>query len=115
MDPCLAALGRHPASAVFIWNVAATSGPAQQLWQSLVGRLDSVIGHIVTAVDSADPEDIRISGRSRRQMLPYTGSPRHRAPGTVFELTTEELSQANAYEVADYESGGLLGLWWHLG
>ena len=59
MEPCLAALGRHPASAVFIWNVAATSGPAQQLWQSLVGRLDSVIGHIVTAVDSADPEDIR--------------------------------------------------------
>jgi hypothetical protein len=48
-------------------------------------------------------------------MLPYTGSPRHRAPGTVFELTTEELSQANTYEVADYESGGLLGLWWHLG
>ena len=57
----------------------------------------------MTAVDSADPEDIRISGRSRRQMLPYTGSPRHRAPGTVFELTTAELSQADAYEVAEYQ------------
>ena len=78
------------------------SGPAQ-LWQTLVGRPDSVIGYIVTALDNADPEVIMISGRSRHPIRPDTGSPRHRASGMVFELTAAELSQADAYEVAEYQ------------
>lgn len=62
-----------------------------------------MIGFIVTALESADPEVIRISGGLRHPIRPDTGSPRHRAPGTVFELTTAELSQADAYEVAEYQ------------
>lgn len=69
----------------------------------LIGRPDSVIGYIATVVEIDDPEVIRISGRSRHPMLRYTGSYRHQVPGTVFEISTEELSLADAYEVACYQ------------
>ena len=69
----------------------------------LSGRPDSVVGYIVTLVEIDDPDVIRISGRSRHPMLRTTGSYRHQVPGTVFEITTEELSLADAYEVACYQ------------
>lgn len=71
--------------------------------RTLTGQPDSIIGYIVAVIDIADPEMIRISGRSRHPILRYTGLARHHVPGTVFELSTAELRLADAYEVASYQ------------
>lgn len=79
----------------------------------LNGRADGIIGYIVTSCKIADPKVIEISGLAKHPMIRATGNVRHRVPGTVFQLTDEELSKADSYEVDAYvrvqaplESGG---------
>lgn len=71
--------------------------------RTLYGRPDGIIGYIVTALNITDPEVIQISGRATHPLIRATGNVRHRVPGTVFEITDQELAQADAYEVDAYE------------
>jgi len=43
------------------------------------------------------------SGKEFHPILQYTGNPTDQVLGTVFELTEEELRQADDYEVDDYQ------------
>jgi gamma-glutamylcyclotransferase (GGCT)/AIG2-like uncharacterized protein YtfP len=69
----------------------------------LQGHPDGIIGYIVTAIKITDAKVVEVSGQATHPMIRATGNVRHRVPGTVFEVTEEELSQADAYEVDDYE------------
>jgi len=71
--------------------------------RTLYGRPDGIIGYIVTALKITDPKVIHMSGFTTHPMVRATGNVRHRVPGTVFEITDQELAQADAYEVDDYE------------
>ena len=107
MEPPLAALRQERKS---IMHQLFSYGTLQQIevqletiGKHLIGRPDSVIGYIVTAVEIDNLEVIRISGLSRHPMVRYTGSYHHQVPGTVFEISSYELSLADAYEVASYQ------------
>lgn len=69
----------------------------------LKGQPDGIIGYIVTAIKITDATVVELSGQATHPMIRATGNVRHRVPGTVFEITDQELAQADAYEVDAYE------------
>lgn len=69
----------------------------------LRGHPDGIIGFIVTTIDIKDAKVVEVSGQATHPMIRATGNVRHRVPGTVFEVTEEELSKADAYEADGYE------------
>ena len=68
----------------------------------LTGDKDALIGYIVGEVTITDPEVIRLSGKSVHPMLIRTDNPTDEVWGTIFEITAQELSRADSYEVAAY-------------
>ena len=66
------------------------------------GVADTLLGYRVTTVKIADAQAIALSGKEYHPMLVYTGYPSDKISGMVFELTSEELLQADAYEDAAY-------------
>ncbi len=66
--------------------------------RKLDGRPDSLVGFKRTLFEITDPEVIRASGRTRHPMATYTGDGADRIAGIVFEVTQEEMEQADRYE-----------------
>ena len=50
-----------------------------------------------------DPEVVATSGKEFHPIARNTGAFNHRVPGTVFEVTDEELIHTDAYEVDAYK------------
>jgi len=69
----------------------------------LHGTADALVGYEQTLVAIDDPEVVRTSGRSHHPIVRFTGAPDARVPGTVFEITLEELEHADRYEVSAYK------------
>lgn len=44
-----------------------------------------------------------LSGENIHPMITYTGNPENQVIGTVFEISFEDLIQADSYEVSDYK------------
>lgn len=68
----------------------------------LEGRPDALIGFRLESVEIRDPDVVATSGLTHHPMLVPTGSISDTVPGTVFFITSEELTQADAYEVSAY-------------
>jgi hypothetical protein len=68
----------------------------------LEGRSDRLPGYRLTTVKITDPEVVRISGSGEHPMLQVSDDPNDYVDGTVFEVTDEELSAADAYEDHSY-------------
>jgi hypothetical protein len=47
-----------------------------------------------------DPEVVRTSGKTHHPMASFTGAREQQIPGVVFEVTQEELDQADGYETS---------------
>lgn len=71
--------------------------------RELKGQPDKLPKYRVDKILITDKRVLRESGQSVHPILKYTGNPQDRVMGTVFELTTEELMQADDYEVDDYQ------------
>ena len=71
--------------------------------RELKGQPDKLPKYRVDKILINDKRVLRESGQSVHPILKYTGNPQDRVTGTVFELTTEELMQADDYEVDDYQ------------
>lgn len=107
-------VGNHPVHLLFSYGTLQQEHVQISTFGRLLnGRADGIIGYIVTSLKITDPEVIQISGQANHPMIRATGNVRHRVPGTVFELTDEDLGKADAYEVEAYvrvqaplESGG---------
>ncbi len=50
-----------------------------------------------------DPAVLAKSGQRFHPIVVRSGDPADRVAGMLFEITTEELAAADAYEVSDYE------------
>ena len=70
--------------------------------RKLTGQKDTLIGYILSEVVIKDPAVIGVSGKAIHPILKYTGKPSDTVAGSVFELTPEELAQADDYEVDEY-------------
>ena len=71
--------------------------------RELVGEEDSLVGFSQSMVLITDPEVVRTSGKTHHPIVKLSNNPEDRVPGTVFEVTDEELANADKYEVADYK------------
>ena len=69
----------------------------------LQGSSDNLVGFILAQEPIDDPQVVATSGRTVHPIAKYTGSRHNRVPGTVFELSDDELNQADHYEVAAYK------------
>ncbi|HEY1969456.1 MAG TPA: gamma-glutamylcyclotransferase family protein [Pseudonocardia sp.] len=70
--------------------------------RELVGHPDSLPGYSSTLVEITDPEVVAVSGSAWHPIVAPSDDPAASVPGTVFEITAEELLAADEYEVDDY-------------
>ncbi len=70
--------------------------------RKLNGKKDALIGYILSEVKIKDKIVIKNSGTNIHPILKFTGNHSDVIEGTVFEITSSELNQADAYEVEEY-------------
>jgi gamma-glutamylcyclotransferase (GGCT)/AIG2-like uncharacterized protein YtfP len=70
--------------------------------RELAGTPDSLVGYEQSLVAIDDPEVVRTSGKAHHPIVKHTGNAAARVAGTVFEITAQELEQADRYEVSEY-------------
>ena len=68
----------------------------------LEGRPDALPGFRLDVLTISDPEVVGVSGAAQHPVAVPTGDAADEVPGTVFEITLEELQAADVYEAADY-------------
>lgn len=71
--------------------------------RELAGRPDSILGYAQSMVAIADPEVVAMSGKTHHPIVQPSSNPQDEVPGTVFEITAQELLAADEYEVSDYK------------
>lgn len=71
--------------------------------RELRGTADSLVGFGQSMVRIDDPEVVKTSGKTHHPIVRHTGIESDRIAGTVFEITDEELANADKYEVSDYK------------
>lgn len=69
----------------------------------LNGNPDVLNGFALTMIEIKDQTVIATSGEAEHPMIVFTGNPLDHVSGFVFDITPEELKQADSYEVADYK------------
>lgn len=69
----------------------------------LNGKKDTLTGYQLSELKITDPHVIAVSGESIHRILLNTENNDDQVEGMVFDLTTEELIQADKYEVSDYK------------
>ena len=68
----------------------------------LHGEPDELHGYHRTMLEIHDAQVVATSGTADHPIIRHTGDPAHTVQGTVLCITSEELAQADAYEVDDY-------------
>ena len=71
--------------------------------RELVGYKDSLPLYKIDQLRITDPRVLKESDKEFHPILQYTGKPSDEVTGTVFELTEDEISAADDYEVDDYQ------------
>lgn len=88
-----------------LFSYGTLQQPAVQITtfgRELQGMADALIGYVLTEVEITDEYVIQLSGKRFHPMLKRTDNPKDTIEGMVFEITAEELAQADAYEVSLY-------------
>lgn len=68
----------------------------------LKGIKDSVLGYVIDQIRISNKEVLTTSGKEFHPILRKTNRSEDQVQGTVFQLTRQELAQADEYEVDDY-------------
>ncbi len=68
----------------------------------LDGKPDALVGYARETIAIDDAAVVATSGSARHPIVVHTGWSEDRVPGTVFEISDEDLDRADAYEVAAY-------------
>lgn len=71
--------------------------------RTLTGTRDVLPGFEEGFLELTDPTTVSLSGKTRHSIAKFTGRPADTISGTVYELTPEELSSADGYEVPEYK------------
>lgn len=74
----------------------------QNFGRTLKGRRDSMPGYTQEMVAIADASVVALRGKTHHPIVMPSDDPSSSVAGVVFEVTTEELAAADAYEVSDY-------------
>lgn len=68
----------------------------------LAGHADELVGFAQALFKVEDPAFIATSGKAYHAIVKFNGRAESRVRGMVFELTDQELAQADQYEPAGY-------------
>jgi hypothetical protein len=74
----------------------------------LHGHGDELVGFEQSSITIEDPHVVATSGKTHHTIVKFNGRNDSRVPGTVFEITDEELANADRYEVAAYKRVAVL-------
>lgn len=69
----------------------------------LKGHKDFLTGYQLKMLEITDPEVLRKSSQKFHPILEFSGNMEDEVEGILFEVTDEEILQADAYEVDDYK------------
>lgn len=69
----------------------------------LKGEKDILSGYTIEMLEITDPEVLRKSDQKYHPILVFSGNPEDEVEGVLFEVTPEEILQADAYEVDEYK------------
>ncbi|MEC5174113.1 gamma-glutamylcyclotransferase family protein [Chryseobacterium nepalense] len=69
----------------------------------LQGQKDILKGYKLKMLEIKDPEVLRKSKEKYHPILEFSGNPEDEVEGVLFEVTDEEILQADKYEVDDYK------------
>jgi hypothetical protein len=72
----------------------------------LVGTADELPGFAQSMMKIDDAEVVATSGKTHHPIVAFTGRDTDTVPGTVFQITADELENADKYEVAAYKRIG---------
>jgi len=70
--------------------------------RELEGTPDALPGYRLVPLVIDDPRVVHVSGKAVHTIARPTFNPEDRIPGTIFELTEEELESTDAYETSAY-------------
>jgi len=70
--------------------------------RELDGDKDALLGYYLSEIEIQDEDVIKTSGTNIHPILRVSESPYDEVQGTVFEITKEELFNADQYEVSEY-------------
>ena len=69
----------------------------------LEGSADNLIGYIIAELKIFDEDAIKKSGKDFHPIAKFSGLRHNRIPGTVYQVSEEELKHADHYEVESYQ------------
>ena len=69
----------------------------------LEGEKDTLRGYVVNEIRVTDPFVVASSGKEMHPILEHTGNANDIVEGLLFDITVEELSLADTYEVKAYK------------
>lgn len=69
----------------------------------LEGEKDILTGYKLKMVEITDPEVLRKSNQKYHPILKFSGDSEDEVEGVLFEVTEDEILQADEYEVDDYK------------
>jgi gamma-glutamylcyclotransferase (GGCT)/AIG2-like uncharacterized protein YtfP len=70
--------------------------------RELDGDKDALLGYYLSEIEIQDKDVIKTSGTNIHPILRASENPYDEVQGTVFEITKEELFNADQYEVSEY-------------
>lgn len=68
----------------------------------LVGKKDTLVGFTIMQIEITDIAVLKTSGQQFHPIIQFTGNQQDKVDGVLFEVTDDELLQADKYEVKDY-------------
>ncbi len=71
--------------------------------RKLIGEKDFLIGFNLSMVEIKDKNVVKTSGEASHPIVTFTGNKKDQVKGFVFDISSDELKQADLYEVADYK------------
>jgi gamma-glutamylcyclotransferase (GGCT)/AIG2-like uncharacterized protein YtfP len=74
-----------------------------QFGRLLHGRPDSIPGYRQTWLEITDSQVLATSGKTHHPIVEPSPDPADEVSGSVFEITAQELTAADEYEVSDYK------------
>ena len=95
---------QSPTEWLFSYGTLQQEGVQRSTFGRLLeGRPDALPGFRQTLVRITDPEVLAKSGKDFHPIVAPSADPADEIAGTAFQVSAEELAQADLYEVDDYK------------
>lgn len=71
--------------------------------RKLSGEPDTLVGYKLSMVEITDPKVLALSDQAFHPIIEFSGDNNDRVDGMLFEVTEQEILNADDYEVDDYQ------------